>query len=139
MPDMSSTDTLTTVEAARLLDRPDTTIRAAIAAGRLQATRDADYSWRVTREDVERWDAATRRRPEIRGRRKDLGKPVLELLGRYESLTADELAQLLQLHPGNARKRFALLNVAGLVERNEVGEWMLTPAGQNAVKEIAAA
>jgi hypothetical protein len=114
---------LGTREAGRLVGRTEDAIRAAIRGGTLPGERGRDF-WYVRASDVIAWAARTRR-----GRGKSLAKPrtdeVVELLKEYGSVSTDDVATLLQVHPGNARKYLAMLGLQGRAYRRPDGQWAL--------------
>lgn len=114
---------LGTSEAGRLVGRTEGAIRAAIHQGSLPGERGRDF-WYVRTSDVLAWAARTRR-----GRGKSLAKPrtdeVAELLKEYGSVSSDDVAALLQVHPGNARKYLAMLGLEGRACRQSDGQWAL--------------
>lgn len=114
---------LTTREAARLVGRGDTLLRLAIARGTLPA-ENINGRWFIAETDLRDWDLRTRRYP-----RQATSLPVeraAAMLREYESLSAEELATLAHIHPGNARKHLALLATQGRAERRPDGQWVLT-------------
>jgi hypothetical protein len=114
---------LGTSEAGRLVGRTEGAIRGAIHQGSLPAERGRDF-WYVRASDVLAWAARTRR-----GRGKSLAKPrtdeVVELLEEYGAVSSDDVAALLQVHPGNARKYLAMLGLQGRARRQDDGQWVL--------------
>ena len=52
----------------------------------------------------------------------------MQLLSDWGSASAEELAQVMQLHPGNARKYLAILAAEGRAQRQSDGQWVLTTA-----------
>jgi predicted ArsR family transcriptional regulator len=50
----------------------------------------------------------------------------VRLLEDYASASADEIAVLLGVHPGNARKYLALLGLQGRAVRRPDGQWVLS-------------
>jgi len=122
-PDCPQNEMLTTTEAGLLVGRTNAAIRGALFHGVLAGERQRDR-WYVRRGDVEAW--AARSRP---GRGNPLPKPrtdeVVKILKEYGSASADEVAQFLCLHPGNARKYLALLGQAGQAVRRSDGQWTL--------------
>ena len=51
-----------------------------------------------------------------------------EMLAEYGSVTPDELAELLRVHVGNARKHLAILGNQGRAHRHDDGEWFPGPS-----------
>jgi predicted HTH transcriptional regulator len=77
--------------------------------------------WRIRREDLVAWnEKAPRlaRQPKLRP-----SDRVAELLAEYGSVTTEELAELLMVHVGNARKHLAILANQGRAHRHSDGEW----------------
>ena len=118
---------LTTTAAGLLVGRSGTAVRDACVAGRLPGTKDGEGFWRVRASDVLAW--AARRQ---RGRGNPLPTPrteeVVQLLSDWGSASAEELAKVMQLHPGNARKYLAILGAEGRAQRQSDGQWVLTTA-----------
>ena len=116
---------LTTTQAAKLVGRRDNTLRVAIYAGTLPAERQQDHTWLLRAGDVRAWSASAPRyrfKPKLPVPRTD---EVASLLEEYGSVTSEEVAKFLQVHPGNARKYLALLGLEGRAERRPDGQWAL--------------
>lgn len=115
---------LTTTEAGKLVGRTDGAVRMAIWSGSLAGDRQRDY-WLVRAGDVLAWAARTRK-----GCWRKLPVPrteeVVDLLAEYGSASAEEVARLLRVHIGNARKYLALLGQEGRAERRPDGQWALS-------------
>jgi predicted ArsR family transcriptional regulator len=52
----------------------------------------------------------------------------MELLRDWGSASAEELARVLAIHPGNVRKYLAILSAEGRAQRRSDGQWVLTTA-----------
>jgi hypothetical protein len=115
---------LTTTEAGRLIGRTGNAVRKAVSAGHLPGTWVHDH-WLVSASAVLAWAARTppgRGGPQLPVPRTE---DVVRVLGEYGSASADEVATLLRLHPGNARKYLAMLGLQGRAYRREDGQWLL--------------
>lgn len=112
-----------TAEAARLVGRDEATLRQAIAAKRLRAQQQ-DGRWSISADDLLAWDAAA---PRYRSTKVPAYERAWEVLAEYPSTSAEELALLLDIHPGNARKYLAILAKQDRVTRLANGEWAPTP------------
>lgn len=114
---------LTTTEAGRLVGRTGTAVRMAIDGGDLQGVWDRDH-WLVSESAVASWAART---PPGRGAPLPVPRTdeVMRLLEEYASASAEEIAVLLGVHPGNARKYLALLGLQGRAVRRPDGQWVL--------------
>jgi excisionase family DNA binding protein len=131
---------LSTVEAARLLGVTRVSVHSSVIEGRLPAQR-IDGRWYINQTDVE---AYRPRLPSTAGTKRvgplnDSARRLLALLGEWGSSKADELAVVVELHPGNVRKGLAIAEKLGYVTR-EGHEWLLTDAGRQwlAQQEVAA-
>jgi len=118
---------VTTTEAGRLVGRSGDAIRAACVNGKLPGRKDSQGCWHVDPADVLAWAART---PPGHGPR--LPRPrtdeVMELLRDWGSASAEELARVLAIHPGNVRKYLAILSAEGRAQRRSDGQWVLTTA-----------
>jgi hypothetical protein len=114
---------LTSTEAGRLIGRTGNAVRKAVAAGHLQGLWDRDH-WLVSESAVIAWAART---PPGHGPRLPVPRTedVVRVLEEYGSASADEVAALLQVHPGNARKYLAMLGLQGRACRRDDGQWVL--------------
>jgi hypothetical protein len=118
---------LTTHEAGRLVGRSEGAVRKALGRGTLRGQRDREI-WHVRAADVVAWAACSRSGP---------GNPLpaprtedtVHILREYESASAEEVATLLGVHPGNARKYLAMLALQGRARRRADGQWVLTDNG----------
>jgi Helix-turn-helix domain len=122
---MSRQPLLTTKDAAALIGRSPAAVRCALKRGQLQGEPRRD-GWRLRRDDVLAWAAthpSTNRPP-----RRLHHEEAAALLNEYGSIVADELALLMQVHVGNARKYLAILAVQGRAHRTSGGEWLPGPA-----------
>jgi len=115
---------LTTRQAGELVGRSPATVKRALSLGVLPG-RHVEGFWRVRQEDVLAWDARACRKPSRKDRPYDR---VAQMLTDYGSVTTDELAELLMVHPGNARKHLAILANQGRAHRHEDGEWFPGPS-----------
>jgi excisionase family DNA binding protein len=120
----AASELLTTRQAAELVGRSLDSVKRALNFGTLTGRR-VDGFWRVRREDVLAWDATACRHPSRTSKR--AYDRAAEVLGEYGSVTADELAQLLMVHVGNARKHLAILGNQGRAHRHDDGEWFPGP------------
>jgi len=112
---------LTTADVAALTGRTESAVRSAIFARKLPAAR-IDGRRYVERDDAVTWDKVTYRP------RRTASEPwehAAELLSRYYSLSAEELAEFAGIHVGNARKHLAQLRHRGRAERRSDGQWVL--------------
>ena len=122
---------LTTTQAGKLVGRPGVSVRMALLSGALHGERQRDY-WLVKAGDVLAWDARTRRsRHPVRRLPVPRTDEVASLLEEYGSITSEEVAKFLQVHPGNARKYLALLGLEGRAERRPDGQWALCERRQD--------
>ena len=114
---------LTTTEAGKLVGRTGGAVRVAIWNGSLAGERQRDY-WLVRAGDVLAWSA---RAPRYQRRKLPVPRTdeVVALLDEYGSASAEEVAGLLQVHVGNARKYLALLGLEGRAQRRPDGQWVL--------------
>ena len=116
---------LSTTAAGLLIGRSGTAVREACVRGTLPGSKDSDGFWRVQVSDVLAWSASS-----TRGRGNPLPTPrteeVVRLLADWGSASADEIATVLRLHVGNARKYLAMLAAEGRAERRSDGQWVLT-------------
>jgi hypothetical protein len=114
---------LTTTQAGRLIGRTGNAVRKAVSAGHLPGTWDRDH-WLVSASAVLAWAART---PPGHGPQLPVPRTedVVRVLGEYGSASADEVATLLRLHPGNARKYLAMLGLQGRAYRRSDGQWAL--------------
>ena len=122
--ELVSDDTmLTTTQAGKLVGRTGDAVRMAILTGALPGHRQRDY-WLVRAGDVLAWGARARK---LHWRKLPAPRTdeVLALLDEYGSASAEEIAKLLQVHVGNARKYLAILGLEGRAERNPDGQWVL--------------
>ena len=121
---VGDSDLLTTRQAAELVGRQLDSVKRALNHGVIPGRR-VDGFWRVRREDVLAWDARARRRS-YPNRKRGYDRAA-EVLGEYGSVTPDELAQLLMVHVGNARKHLAILGNQGRAHRHDDGVWFPGP------------
>lgn len=122
---------LTTTQASKLVNREESSVRWAIAHGKLPATASKRGYWRLAAEDVIAWDKRT---PRIhRGDRTRAWEHAAAYLAEYGSLSAEELAELSGIHVGNARKHLAILAKQGRARRLADGQWVPTTGGAQGV------
>jgi len=117
---------LTTTEAGHLVGRSDSAVRGAVRSGLLKAVWDHNR-WLVSAAAVMTWASTHKANPWPRTA-KPRTDEVVELLSDYGSASAEEVAGILGVHPGNARKYLALLARAGRAQRLEDGQWVLIGA-----------
>ena len=129
---VDDSDLLTTRQAAELVGRSLDSVKRALNFGTLIGRRE-DGFWRVRREDVLAWDARACRQPSRTSKR--AYDRAAETLDEYGSVTPDELAQLLMIHVGNARKHLAILSNQGRAHRHDDGVWF---PGRDCQQEEAA-
>ena len=137
LPDSVSEDAmLTTREAGRLVGRSDGAVRKALMRGRLAGQRYRDQRdhrdyWLVRAGDVLSW---AENNPKGHGPILPLPRTeeVAELLRDYGSASAEEVARLLQVHIGNARKYLAILGTQGRAKRGPDGQWVLVTDAEGA-------
>jgi hypothetical protein len=122
-PPLDDQDWLTTTEAAALIGRTQSAVRAAINNQALPGFRHDGRNY-VRRADLLAWDQRTRR---AKRHCVPAYEHTAQLLREYQSATTPELAELSQLHPGNIRKHLAILATQGRVECRPDGQWVLTP------------
>ncbi len=122
-PSLDDQDCLTTTEAAALVGRTQSAVRAAINNRGLPGFRHDGRNY-VRRADLLAWDQRTRR---AKRHCVPAYEHTAQLLREYQSATTPELAELSQLHPGNIRKHLAILATQGRVECRPDGQWVLTP------------
>jgi hypothetical protein len=113
---------LTTTEAATLVGRSQSAVRAAINNHTLPGFRRDGRNY-VRRSDLLAWDQRTKRHER---HCVPAYERTAQLLREYRSATTPELAELSQLHPGNVRKHLAILATQGRVECRPDGQWVLT-------------
>ena len=121
-PPLDDQDWLTTTEAAALIGRTQSAVRAAINNQALPGFRRDGRNY-VRRADLLAWDQRTRR---AKRHCVPAYEHTAQLLREYQSATTPELAELSQLHPGNIRKHLAILATQGRVECRPDGQWVLT-------------
>jgi Helix-turn-helix domain len=131
---------LSTVEAARMLGITRASVHSSVLESRLPAQR-IDGRWYIARADVE---AYRPRLPSSAGTKRvgplsDSARRVLALLEEWGSSRTEELAVVVEVHPGNVRKAMAIAEKLGYVARQD-HEWSLTDAGHQwlAHQEVAA-
>jgi excisionase family DNA binding protein len=123
-PSLDDPERLTTTEAAELIGRTQSAVRAAINSHQLPAVRH-DGRHYVRRDDVLAWHQKARRmKPKISVRTYEW---TAHLLREYHSASIAELTELTHLHPGNVRKHLAILAEQGRVECRPDGQWVLVP------------
>lgn len=109
------------------MGRSGTAVREACVRGTLPGRKDSDGFWRVEVSDLLAWSASS-----PKGRGTPLPTPrteeVVQLLTDWGSASAEEVATVLHLHVGNARKYLAILAAQGRAERQSDGQWVLTAA-----------
>jgi len=110
---------LTTRQASELVGRTQSSIKNMLLLGSLPGER-VDGFWRIRREDLLTWNETAPRR-HITPKRPQ--ERAAEALAEYGSVTPAELATLLGVHPGNARKYLALLAAERRAHRHANGEW----------------
>jgi Helix-turn-helix domain len=120
MPVIHTSELLTTAEAAELVQRAERSIRDAIAK-QVLVGENKHGRWLIRREDLLAWDQKTGRRRRHRSSPWDVSA---ELLTEYGSLSATELAHLMGIHSGNARKYLAILAKQGRARRLPDGQWV---------------
>ena len=122
--ELVSDDTmLTTTQAGKLVGRTGDAVRMAILTGALPGHRQRDH-WLVRAGDVLAWGARARK---LHWRKLPVPRTdeVVTLLQEYGTASAEEVARLLQVHVGNARKYLAILGLEGRAERRPDGQWVL--------------
>jgi hypothetical protein len=112
---------VTTGIAAKLTHRAESSIREAIARQVLSASFE-NGRWMIAPSDLFEWDQKAQRRSHASSRTS--WDRSAELLAEYGSLNTDELAELVGVHPGNARKHLAILAKQGRAERLADGQWV---------------
>ncbi len=128
---------VTVQEASPLTNRDEALIRTALANGRLRGEWTG-RRWMVDEEDLRRWNDAMRRNKPRATVTPSRPAEVLALVAEWGEATAEEIAQVMNRHVGNARKWLALLAADGLIERQDDGQWVLTPAGARQTASSAA-
>jgi Helix-turn-helix domain len=124
---VDDSDLLTTRQAAELVGRQPDSVKRALNHGLIPGRR-IDGFWRVRREDVLAWDARASRYS-YPNRKRGYDRAA-EMLAEYGSVTPAELAELLMVHVGNARKHLAILGNQGRAHRHDDGEWFPGPGCQ---------
>ena len=121
-------DTVGLPEAAKVLGVHRATVNDMVVSGRLPAERDGAH-WRVQRADLLAFAESyvkPANAPATRDRRLPASaSDILDLLESWEAANAEELAPLLELHPGNVRKHLRLMEHEGLVSRRADGQWVM--------------
>lgn len=117
---------LSTGEAGRLVGRTDSAVRHAVRLGLVEGLWNHSH-WLVRASAVIAWADAHKANPAPRTA-KPRTEDVAELLSDYGSASAEEVAAVLEVHPGNARKYLALLAVQGRAQRRKDGQWVLVGA-----------
>jgi len=131
------------LEAARRLGVGRPTLAKLLASGSLPGVR-LDDRWYVDAHDFEEF-AKTYKRPSRRPTHKPTGRndasqrAIVTTLADWHEATAAEIAQAIELHPGNVRKHLVLMEKAGLTHRVDEGLWVLTDEGLASVPEQAKA
>jgi hypothetical protein len=115
-------DLLSTPQAATLVGRHESSLKHALADGKLAGVRTF-AGWRIRREDVIAWDRHARRFP--RGSAATWNHAA-DVLASQGPLTATEVAVNLGIHVGNARKHLAILAKHDRARRDPEGRWHLT-------------
>jgi excisionase family DNA binding protein len=115
-------DVLTTPQAAALVGRHESSLKHALADGKLPGVRTF-AGWQIRREDVMAWDQQARR---YRRGRAATWNHAADMLAAHGPATAAEIADLLGIHAGNARKHLAILAKKGRARRGPDGQWALT-------------
>jgi hypothetical protein len=118
----SALDVLTTPQAAALVGRHESSLKHALADGKLPGVRTF-AGWQIRREDVIAWDHQARR---YRRGRTATWNQAADLLATHGPATAAEVADLLDINVGNARKHLAILAKEGRAQRGPDGRWILT-------------
>jgi len=131
---IEASDLLTTRQAAELVGRSPDSIKRALLDGTLCGHHVDRGFWRVRADDVITWDKTSRRLVRSTPRAYDR---VAEMLNDYGSVTTEELAQLLMVHVGNARKHLAILSNQGRAHRHRDGEWFPGPSCPGCLEEAA--
>jgi predicted transcriptional regulator of viral defense system len=112
---------LTTREVAALTGRTQSAVRVALGRGDLPGSRPRD-KWLVKRDDALAWNTRTR---VISRRSSQPWNRAAEMLAEFGAMTAEELARLVELNSGNARKHLAILAKEGRAQRLSDGQWVL--------------
>ncbi len=105
-------DLLSTPQAATLVARHESSLKHALADGKLAGVRTF-AGWRIRREDVIAWD----RHASGSGGARPPGTTRLRSLAGHGPATATEVAGALGIHVGNARKHLAILAKHGRAKR----------------------
>lgn len=127
---------LTTTEAARILGLHPAYVRTITKQGKIPAQR-IDGQWQLALNDV----VAYRRqlKPTLRSRTSNrLLAPSavrsLQLLQEWGSAEAEQLALVIEVHPGNIRKGLAIAEKLGFAARTGT-DWSLTEDGRRWLAE----
>lgn len=127
-------DLVPLVEAAAVLDVHRATVNEMVRDGRLRGHRIGPH-WFVDRDELMRF-RETYSRPKNSPKRlagsnhtEKWIEQLVERLLDWDDATVDELAQVIDLHPGNIRKYLNLAEARGLVQRDEFGSWRLVAGG----------
>ncbi len=125
--DTSVNDLVTTTEAAALTGRTQDVIRRMINFGYITASSE-NGRWYIDRQVLDAWDRRAKRRPTPA--RPPAWQRSAEIIAEYGSVSAEELADLADIHIGNARKHLALMAKHGRARRRPDGQWVLTVESQ---------
>jgi excisionase family DNA binding protein len=121
-------------EAALRLGLHRATVNEMVADGRLSGERIGPH-WFVKESVLNRF-ASKYERPKNAPKRGATEtsarweRMILERLSQWHDAAVQELARVIDLHPGNIRKYLCLLEVRELVQRDDFGMWSLTEKGQ---------
>lgn len=125
---------LGTTDVARRLGVKRATVTELVARGSLPALRLADR-WYVEASDLDAFAKTyTPRKRTANSRNARNRQAVMQTLADWHEATAAEIAQAVELHPGNVRKHLVLMEKAGLTARVGEGLWTLTAEGQTSLQ-----
>ncbi len=120
-------------DAARQLDVTRRVVVSLLTNGSLPGVLLADR-WFVEARDLEEFAKTykPRRLPSRNGvdqRTEQSRGAIVATLADWHEATPAEIAQAIELHPGNVRKHLVLMEKAGLTHRLDDGSWVLTDEG----------
>jgi excisionase family DNA binding protein len=122
-------------EAASIVGVHRATINEMVRTGRIPAERIGPH-WYIERQIVEEFSRTYQRprnapkRMPTNATRERWTYELLQLLNSWHSARVDELADFIDLHPGNIRKYLNQAERDGLLSRDTFAVWSLTPEGR---------
>jgi len=133
-------------DVGRELGVDRTVVSSLLRSGSLPGVLLTDR-WYVEAGDLEEFARTYERprRPSRKGtdqrtqRSEQSRRAIVATLADWNEATPAEIAQVIELHPGNVRKYLVLMEKAGLTQRVGEGLWALTDEGLASVPEQAQA